>query len=140
MKEQEAAAAYLRGDLTFSEFSAAVAKFFKFDFRNDSRAVHCTPEVPFEITVTPNDLRPMLQAYLAGGKSASDVSCWASVILLVPVFVRPESEGRPNDPAEYMWHLVWDLSNPPIARAVTTTTVERVLRKLVSIEHQLAGA
>jgi hypothetical protein len=138
MREEEALLSYLRGKLSFEELATAVTKFFTFDFRNDSRAVHCAADVPFELEVHPQDLRPMLESFLSGEKSAADVSRWASVVVLIPAYVRPEGSGRRNDASEYMWELLYDLSEPPIEKAVNPGRVTRVLQKLDSIEHELA--
>jgi hypothetical protein len=126
--------AFLHGDFGFDDLASKLRPNITFKFGSRSREVRIQREPETTVLVSPTDLRPMLEKFLAGIVTGESLSIWASVIILVPTFVRPPG-GRAS---EFMWECLQDLSSPPIAEHVTPRTVGRLLRKLPSIERDIA--
>jgi hypothetical protein len=73
-----------------------------------SRGLEVREPVEYEVLVQANDLCPVLKAFLAGGRTATEVSEWASFILLHPAYIRPELEVD-GSPFEVIWDVLHEL-------------------------------
>jgi hypothetical protein len=115
---------FLRGELALDEFQSLVADYVTFKFSARERETSLKAAPPCSVKVRPSDLLPVLNAFLAGSRSAADVSLWASVITTVDVFERPDNEA--------VWDGLCALSFSPVAQSVTEETVSSLIAEIGS--------
>jgi hypothetical protein len=115
--------AFLHGDVSFAQLEVHLRPTVSFSFRNEAREVRVASEMGIRVPVTPEDLRPMLEKFMAGEVEAEEVSVWASVIMLVPAYEHPGT-GRS---AEFLWDRLIELSGPPYETNVGHPEIEWIV-------------
>ena len=123
MNQQEALESVLSGRVGVHQAVANLAGAVRLNYSGEQRATHVA-SLSARVPVSPLALIPMLELYLAGARSAHDISEWASFLLAVPAY----EFGVEGD--ERVQAVLWSLSAPPVGRSVTPDAVAQSIERL----------
>ncbi|WP_256082165.1 hypothetical protein [Massilia sp. YIM B04103] len=87
-----------------------------------------------EIIVMPKNIESILQMYLLGERSASELKDWAGFILSSEGYVCPNWDiDELTDRYEPMWEILQQLAMPEIHGQLSSQKIETYLQTLASI-------
>jgi hypothetical protein len=119
------------GQIHINEFTKFLNEFFKVRYSgNKIRTVRNTELLDFEIILSPQDLKQVLNNYLQGKIDEKELSLWANYIITLDVYSPPKSDE--DDKYENFWHIIQQLSTPEIDEEITFDGVRKHLERLMT--------
>ena len=129
---------YLAGRVTYAEFVRLMAPHAEIDIGWPSGRVHYRHPLDAQVPLRPADLYPVLEEFVAGGRSALEVSRWVQLIDIMteygPGADAPDEEA---DRLEPMWDVLAELSTRP-PEALTLEVARDALARLRRFEVAFA--
>jgi hypothetical protein len=105
-----------------------------------SFSIEISSPLEVKVTVSPQDLRPMLERYLAYGVQDDELARWAALLLMLDPYTNPLglTEKESDALMDPMWDVLWDLSVPRILGIPLRDRVAQALPELAKLQDELA--
>ena len=140
--QERALRAFLRGESTFPEFENAFAEYLEFFDQAAGHAgsgVNVVQPIAAYVSLSPAELRPVLQSFLKGTTEEKELSRWALVLMMLDSFENPAgiTEAEADEIMDPLWDLLWRLAFR--SQESSRSIVEAGLVDLTEVESKLAS-
>jgi hypothetical protein len=136
--------AFLRGDLRFADLIAAFDGQLEFSEASGEgwrqTSVHYNQPLELRVILTPDRLRPMLNAFLAWKRNEDELREWATGIQMIDAYSNPPdlSDEECDDHMAAVWELLADIGDTSSAESLRER-VETGLADLAELEVWLSS-
>jgi len=104
-------------------------------------SIDITKPLEVKVTVSPDDLRPMLEKYLAWKVDDDELARWAALILMLDSYTNPVglSEAESDALMDPVWDVLWDLSAPTVSGVDPRDRIIKALPDLAKLQGEIAA-
>ena len=129
---------FVRGNASFNELEVVLRPHASFSLNGNPKGVHFRSPIGSHVTLTPRDLLPQLNRYLAGTVSEADLATWATVLVMLTEFgPDPSWSDEQADQLEPMWDILEQLGTPEIFQPITPELVHEFVARLDDLQKSL---
>jgi hypothetical protein len=103
--------------------------------------INITKPLEVHVTMAPQDLRPMLEKYLAWKVDDDELARWAALVLMLDAYTNPVglTEAESDTLMDPVWDLLWDLSAPTVSGVNPRDRAARALPELSRLQGEIAS-
>jgi hypothetical protein len=132
---------FLSGSVTSAELRDRLAGHMSIEGDWGSFSIEIHSPLQVKVAVSPEDLRPMLELYLAWKVDDDELARWAALVLMLDPYANPLglSEEESDDLMDPMWEILWDLSAPAILGMPLRDRVVQGLPELAKLQGEIAA-
>ena len=133
--------AFLSGAITSASLRESLAGHMSIEGDWGSFSIDITKPLEVKVTVSPEDLRPMLERYLAWKVDDDELARWAALVLMLDPYSNPVglSESEADALMDPMWDVLWDLSAPTISGVDLRDRIAQALPELAKLQGEIAA-
>ena len=104
-------------------------------------SIDITKPLEVKVTVSPEDLRPMLEKYLAWKVDDDELARWSALILMLDPYTNPVglSEAESDALMDPVWDVLWDLSAPTVSGVDPRDRIVKALPQLAKLQGEIAA-
>jgi len=132
---------FLRGDFSSASFRGQLAGHMAIEGDWGSFSIEITKPLEVKIAISPNDLRPMLQKYLAWEVDDDELARWAALVLMLDSYSNPVglTESEADALMDPVWDILWDLSAPNVSGVDARDRITKALPELLRLQGEIAA-
>ena len=132
---------FLSGAMSSASLRESLAGHMSIEGDWGSFSIDITKPLEVAVTVSPADLRPMLEKYLAWKVDDDELARWAALVLMLDPYANPVglSESESDALMDPMWDVLWDLSAPSVSGVDLRDRVAKALPELSKLQREIAA-
>jgi len=132
---------FLSGAISSASLRESLAGHMSIEGDWGSFSIEITKPLEGKVTVAPEDLRPMLEKYLAWQVDDDELARWAALVLMLDPYANPVglSESESDALMDPVWDVLWDLSAPTISGVDPRDRIAKALPELSKLQVEIAA-
>ncbi len=132
---------FLRGDVSSASLRELLAGHMTIEGDWGSFSIEITKPLEVKIAISPDDLRPMLEKYLAWKVDGDELARWAALVLMLDPYANPVglTESESDALMDPVWDILWDLSAPNVSGVDPRARIVNALPELSWLQGEIAA-
>jgi hypothetical protein len=132
---------FLAGEISSASLRELLAGHMSIEGDWGSFKIDILKSLDVQVTVSPTDLRPMLEKYLAWKVEDDELARWAALILMLDAYTNPIglTEAESDTLMDPVWDVLWDLSAPTISGVDVRDRVAQAIPELSRLQGEIAA-
>ena len=132
---------FLRGDVSSASLRELLAGHITIEGDWASFSIEIAKPLEVKIAISPDDLRPMLEKYLAWKVDGDELARWAALVLMLDPYVNPVglTESESDALMDPVWDILWDLSAPNVSGVDPRARITKALPELSRLQGEIAA-
>ncbi len=132
---------FLRGDVSSASLRDLLAGHMTIEGDWGSFSIEITKPLEVKIAISPDDLRPMLEKYLAWKVDGDELARWAALVLMLDPYANPVglTESESDALMDPVWDILWDLSAPNVSGVEPRARIANALPELSRLQGEIAA-
>src|SRR6266550_1317889 len=129
---------FLSGDVNSASLRERLAGHMSIEGDSGHLDIQISKPLEVQITVSPEDLRPMFEKYLAWKVDDDELARWASLVVMLDPYTNPVglSDAEADALMDPVWDLLWDLWAPGVNLRARVT---KALPELAKLQGEIAA-
>jgi hypothetical protein len=132
---------FLAGEISSASLRERLAGHMSIEGDWASFKIDITKPLEVRVTVSPTDLCPMLEKYLAWKVEDDELARWAALILMLDPYANPVglSEAESDALMDPVWNVLWDLSAPAVSGVDPRDRITKALPELSKLQGEISA-